>query len=89
MISTLVARQRKGQSTQYNTTNYGIAKPYIHTIISIFKLDHIIAPRVALQKFIDLHPVTDPPSKNYPSNKKIKSKISSLKAKHKKDNNNN
>lgn len=61
----------------------------IDTIISIFESDHIIAPRVALQKFIELHPVTDLPSENYLSHKKIKSKISILKANYKRDNNNN
>ena len=87
-VSSLVAKQKKGQSATFQT-NRGIASPYLETILHIFEQDKTIAPRIAWQKFIVECPFVHPLPQWYPDEKKVKSKISSLKAAFKKQQKNN
>ena len=89
LISSLVAKQKKGLSTDYTGRKTGIQKPFIDTIIEIFENNKNIAPRIAWQKFIIEYPYVHPLPKDYPEEKQVKSKISSLKVAYKKQNNNN
>ena len=86
--SSLVAKQKKRQSTSYQSSR-GIMELYLETALEIFERNKQIAPRIAWQEFVQTHPFVEPLPEGYPDEKKIKSKISSLKAKHKKDDANN
>ena len=81
-ISYLTQKQKKGQSTSYITRS-SISEPYLDTINAIFDENKTIAPKVAWQLFQERHPLTDPFPESYPVEKKVKNKISSLKAQHK------
>lgn len=79
-ISTLMAKQKKGQDTVL-TSKRGIPEPYLSSVLEIFQDTPDIAPRVSWKKFQALHPLL---KLHLPHILKVKSKISSLKSQLKK-----
>ena len=80
-ITTLMAKQKKGQQTTLTTTR-GIQMPYLATVIRIFNESNgTIKPAAAWTAFQQIHP---PPVNNleeqakYPTAVKVKGKISAL-----------
>jgi len=79
VISSLMAKQKKGQSTDVIVSNRGIAEPYFETVLQIFRENVEIK---AWQIFQEKHPppTLQEPQPTYPLEKSVKSKISALKA---------
>ena len=82
-ITTLVAKQKKGQQATLNSTR-GIMMPYLATVIRIFNDSNgTIKPAAAWTAFQQIHP---PPTNDaveearYPTAVKVKGKISALRS---------
>ena len=84
-ISTLMAKQKKGHATELNP-NRGVAQPFLASLISIFEENADIKPKEAWRQFQELHPPSEAMSSSYPTEQRVKSKISSMKVKYKKQN---
>ena len=81
-ISTLMGKQKRGQDTVL-VANRGISQPYLSSVIEIFEECPDIAPAAAWKQFQQLHPPTEASAASYPTESKVKSKISSLKTQRK------
>ncbi len=80
-ITSLMNKKKAGQSIVPGCRTRGIVQPYMDTVISIFNENREIAPKAAWEKFTYVHPVpTDVAIGNYPGEKQVRAKISSLKS---------
>ena len=82
------SQTKKGESATFQS-NRGIAEPCLQTFVETFEENKTIAPRIAWQKFVEKCPFVHPLPQWCPDEKKLKAKISSLKAACKKRNSNN
>jgi len=81
-ISTLVAKQKKGQETDLHA-NRGVPQPFLTSLTSIFEENPNIRPRDAWKRFQEINPPAEALSASYPTEQQVKSKISSMKVKRK------
>ena len=64
-ISTLMAKQKKGQETDLNA-NRGVPQPFLTSLISIFEENSNIRPRDAWKPFQEMNPPAEAFSASYP-----------------------
>jgi hypothetical protein len=82
-ITTLIAKQKKGQQATQTTTR-GITMPYLATVIRIFNESNgTIKPAAAWTAFQQIHPtpINNPEEQlRYPTAAQVKGKISALRS---------
>jgi hypothetical protein len=83
LITTLIAKQKKGQQATQTTTR-GITMPYLATVIRIFNESNgTIKPAAAWTAFQQIHPtpINNPEEQlRYPTAAQVKGKISALRS---------